>query len=168
VAQFAASDPSQTLPGAAHVLWTLRSKLGERFGWDDAAGGVGFRVATLRERLPADLRDSSPGPDFDVLPFTSVFITENEWAAEAANRTMHGVIHIGWVPDGNGAYHGQMAVLVKPNGLLGRAYMAAISPFRHLIVYPRLMRAIERGWRAGASRSSNKAGARPRRVRAPG
>lgn len=29
-----------------------------------------------------------------------------------------------------------MAVLVKPNGLLGTAYMAAIKPFRQLIVYP--------------------------------
>jgi hypothetical protein len=43
-----------------------------------------------------------------------------------------------------------MAVLVKPNGLLGTAYMAAIRPFRHLIVYPPLMRGIERDWRARA------------------
>jgi hypothetical protein len=37
---------------------------------------------------------------------------------------------------------------VKPNGLLGTAYMAAIMPFRHLIVYPPLMREIGRDWRA--------------------
>ena len=37
-----------------------------------------------------------------------------------------------------------MAVLVKPNGLLGSGYMAAIRPFRHLIVYPAMMRQIER------------------------
>ena len=30
-------------------------------------------------------------------------------------------MHIGWVPDGAGGYRGQMAVLVKPNGLLGAA-----------------------------------------------
>jgi Protein of unknown function (DUF2867) len=41
-----------------------------------------------------------------------------------------------------------MAVLVKPNGLLGTAYMAAIRPFRHLIVYPPLLRQIGREWRA--------------------
>jgi Protein of unknown function (DUF2867) len=35
-------------------------------------------------------------------------------------------------------------VLVKPNGLLGEAYMLAIRPFRHLIVYPGMMRRIER------------------------
>jgi hypothetical protein len=40
-----------------------------------------------------------------------------------------------------------MAVLVKPNGLLGRAYMAAIGPFRHLAVYPAMLRDIGRAWR---------------------
>jgi Protein of unknown function (DUF2867) len=40
------------------------------------------------------------------------------------------------VPDGTDGYRGQMAVLVKPNGLLGIGYMAVIRPFRHLIVYP--------------------------------
>ena len=42
-----------------------------------------------------------------------------------------------------------MAVLVKPNGLVGRAYMAGIAPFRHLFVYPPLMRDIEQEWRDG-------------------
>jgi hypothetical protein len=41
-----------------------------------------------------------------------------------------------------------MAVYVKRNGLLGTAYMAAIRPFRHLIVYPAMLRQIEREWRA--------------------
>jgi len=82
-----------------------------------------------------------------VLPFNSLYLTEDEWAAEIANRTVHGVLHLGWVPDDIGGYRGQMAVLVKRNGLLGAAYMAAITPFRHLIVYPRMLRGIERQWR---------------------
>ena len=61
---------------------------------------------------------------------------------------MHGVLHLGWVPDETGGYHGQMAVLVRPNGRLGTAYMAAIRPFRHLIVYPAAIRQIERHWTA--------------------
>lgn len=59
---------------------------------------------------------------------------------------MHAVLHLSWVPNGAGGYHGQMAVLVKPNGLFGTAYMAAITPFRHLIVYPALMRTIRQRW----------------------
>jgi hypothetical protein len=74
--------------------------------------------------------------------------------AERANRTVHSVMHIGWVADEDGGYHGQMAVLVKPNGWFGAAYMAAIKPFRYLFVYPALMRWIERGWQASASPSS--------------
>jgi hypothetical protein len=148
VQQFASADPSQSLPGAARTLWALRWRIGELLGWDDEDDGVGSRVPTLRDRLPADLRDAPPGPEFDSLPFTSLYLLEDEWAAETANRTMHGVMHIGWVPDGNGGYRGQMAVLVKPNGRFGTAYMAAIRPFRHLIVYPPLMRGIEREWRA--------------------
>jgi Protein of unknown function (DUF2867) len=40
-----------------------------------------------------------------------------------------------------------MAVLVKRNGLLGTAYMAAIAPFRHRLVYPPMIREIGRRWR---------------------
>ena len=150
VQQFASADPSQSLPRAARALWALRWKIGQLFGWDDDDDGLGSRVATLRDRLPADLRDAPRGPDSDSLPFTSIYLLEDEWAAEIANRTMHGVMHVGWVPDGDGGYRGQMAVLVKPNGRVGSAYMAAIRPFRHLIVYPSLMRLIERRWRQDA------------------
>jgi Protein of unknown function (DUF2867) len=150
VHQFASFDPSQSLPGAARVLWALRAKLGGLLAWDDPGTGIGSRVPTLRDRLPADLRDAPPGPEFDSVPFTSLYLLEDEWAAEIANRTVHGVLHLGWVPDETGRYHGQMAELVKPNGRFGTAYMAAIRPFRHLIVYPQLMRMIERAWRARA------------------
>jgi hypothetical protein len=149
---FAAGDPSRGSAGLTRVLWAVRWKLGELLGWDDADTGLGSRVATLRDRLPADLRDASPGPAFDALPFEPLYLLDDEWAAEIANRTMHGVLHLGWVPDGSGGYRGQMAVLVKPNGLVGRAYMASIRPFRHLIVYPAMLRRIEREWRARTGR----------------
>ncbi|HUB73780.1 MAG TPA: DUF2867 domain-containing protein [Solirubrobacteraceae bacterium] len=142
----AAGDPARGSSALARALWATRWKLGELLGWDEAASGLGARVPTLRRRLPADLLDAS-GPDFDALPFTSLYLTEDEFAAEIANRTVHGVMHLGWVADGTGGYRGQMAVLVKPNGLLGSAYMAAIKPFRYLIVYPAAMRQIEREWR---------------------
>jgi hypothetical protein len=105
-------------------------------------------VATLRDRLPADLRAARPGPGLRGLPFRPLYLLDDEWAAEIANRTMHGVLHLGWVPDGPGGYRGQMAVLVKPNGLVGTGYMAAIRPFRHLIIYPELIRRTGQAWRA--------------------
>ena len=142
----ASGDLSHSSSRAVRTLSAIRSKLGAVLGWDDPDAGVGSRVPSLRDRLPADLRNA-PRPDFDALPFSSLYLLDDEFAAEIANRTVHGVIHIGWVPDGTGGFRGQMAILVKPNGLLGTAYMAAIKPFRYLIVYPALLRGWERAWR---------------------
>ncbi|HEX2233852.1 MAG TPA: DUF2867 domain-containing protein [Thermoleophilaceae bacterium] len=148
VEAIAASDPEQTSPRPARALWAIRWKVGELLGWDDPEAGLGSRWPTLRDRLPPDLRDAPPGPEFDTLPFSSLYLLEHEWAAEIANKTVHAVMHIGWVPGRTGGYRGQMAVLVKPNGRFGSAYMAAIRPFRHLIVYPPVMRQLERDWQA--------------------
>lgn len=151
VRQLAVGDTADNPSRFARALFAIRWKVGALLGWDDPGSRVGSRVPTLRDRLPADLRDGPSGPEFDTLPFAPVYLTDDEWAAEMANRTVHGVMHIGWVEDDAGGYRGQMAVLVKPNGLFGRAYMAAIAPFRHLIVYPPLMRGIGREWRDGPS-----------------
>jgi hypothetical protein len=150
VRQIASMDPSESSSRAARMLWAIRWKVGELLGWDRPDGGHEWKRPTLRDRLPVDLRAGPSGPpDSEMAPFTSVYLLENEWAAEIVNRTVHGVMHIGWVPDRTGRYRGEMAVLVKPNGLLGAVYMAAIRPFRHLIVYPPLMRRIEQDWKAG-------------------
>ncbi len=142
----ASTDPSRGASRAARALWAIRSKAGALLGWDRAIAGLGSRVGTLRNRLPEDLR-GTPSPEFANLPFSSLYLLEDEWAAEIANQTVHGVLHLGWVKDGRGGYRGQMAVYAKPNGLLGTAYMAAIRPFRHRIVYPQMLRVLERRWR---------------------
>ncbi|MFL5885976.1 MAG: DUF2867 domain-containing protein [Thermoleophilaceae bacterium] len=141
----AAFDPSRSSSLPVRMLFALRWQLGGLLGWDSPDAGIGSRVPTLRDRLPADLRES--GPEFDTAPFTPVYMTDDEFAAEVANETVHGVAHLGWVPDDAGGWRGQMAVLVKPNGRLGEAYMAAIKPFRYLLVYPMMLRDIERAWR---------------------
>jgi len=140
-------DPGKASSGPVRALFALRWKVGELLGWDDPDTGLGSRVPTLRDRLPDDLRETPSVSGADDLPFTPLYLTDDEWALEIANKTVHGVMHLGWVPDGAGGYRGQMAVLVKPNGLFGNAYMAAIAPFRYLIVYPAMMREIERMWR---------------------
>ena len=152
VAVFAAGDPSVGSSRVVGALFAIRWKLGELLHWDDEDDGLGERVPTLRDRLPADLRDAPTGPGFGALPFSPLFLLGDEWAAEIANHTMHGVLHLGWVLDAGaaGGHRGQMAVLVKPNGLLGRIYMAAIKPARHLIVYPAMLKEIGRRWQRRA------------------
>jgi Protein of unknown function (DUF2867) len=149
----ASMDPSQGSNPAARVLWSLRWKIGEVFGWDDQDAGLGSRVQMLSERLPADLRDAQK-PEFDALPFSSLYLIDDEFAAEIANRTVHGVMHIGRVPDASAGFRAQMAVLVKPNGWKGEAYMAAIRPFRRLIVYPAMMREGRGLWERARKRAA--------------
>jgi hypothetical protein len=141
-----AYDPAHSSSFAVRNLFAIRWKLGELLRLDAPASGVGSRVPTLRDRLPAELRDV-PAPLFDALPFTSLYLLDDEWAAEAANETMHGVLHLGRIPLHDGGFRVQMAVLVKPNGLLGEAYMAFIKPFRYALVYPPLLREIGNAWR---------------------
>jgi Protein of unknown function (DUF2867) len=132
---------------SVRVLWAARKALGRVFGWDDAPAARGSKPQMVRDRLPDDLTSGGGDQGLRMAPFTTLYLLHDEWAAELVNRTMHGVIHVGWVQDGSGGYRGQLAVLVKPNGLLGAAYMAAIKPFRHLIVYPLALRQTERAWR---------------------
>jgi hypothetical protein len=149
-------------PLLLRALFALRWKLGDLFGWDKPGSGVGERVRSLRERLPADLLEAPRGPDVRAVPgreaadgppiFCSVYQTHDEWAAELSNRTVHAVLHMGWVPDDPGTgYRAQMAVLVKPNGRFGKAYMAAIKPLRYALVYPLLLRSIGRQWQMQAA-----------------
>jgi hypothetical protein len=150
---FAAADTGESPSRASRALWAIRWKLGEVFGWDEAKASELPAWQMLRDRLPADLRDGPSGPEFEALPFESVYLLDDEWAAELANKTVHGVLHLSWVPDGQGRYRGQMAVYVKPNGLFGRAYLEAIKPFRHLVVYPPMLRELERRWRGSMKES---------------
>lgn len=148
--EIVASSDTGSDSRAAQALWAIRWKLGEVFGWDEVEEADLPDWQMLRDRLPQDLRDGPTGPEFKELPFEPVYLLGDEWATEIANKTVHGVLHLSWVSDGNGSYRGQMAVYVKPNGLLGKAYLAAIGPFRHLVVYPPMLRRLERRWQQGA------------------
>jgi hypothetical protein len=156
------SDPASAESLPTRVLWGVRDRLGSWFGLgrvsapidsgrNNGAGRLpipGCSEASLTERLPDDLRNTATDLHFDSLPFVSLYRTDVEFAAEVSNQTVHGVMHLAWVDRGEGRYQGQMAVYVKPRGRLGEGYMALIKPFRHWVVYPALMRQIERAWNA--------------------
>jgi hypothetical protein len=148
VQQLTDGDLSAGSSSAARALWAVRRLVGALLGWDRPHADRGSERPTLRDRLPDDLRNGPRGPDVKALPFTSLYLTNDEYAAEIFNRTVHGVMHIGWVGDERGGYHGEMAVYVKPNGVLGAGYMAVIAPFRHLVVYPPMLTDIGRAWRS--------------------
>jgi hypothetical protein len=115
-----AFDPAKT-PAPVRLLFAIRSRLGSLLHLDSE-------------------------PVTGEFPFITILETDREWAGELSNKTVDGVLHLGWVPDKDGSYRGQLAVLVKPHGRLGRVYLAGIAPFRRLIVYPMLLRDLERRW----------------------
>jgi hypothetical protein len=142
-------DLSKGGSSATRALFRIRWRVGELLGWDAPHGVLpipGNSEPSLLDRLPEDLRGTAT--DAGSSPFTPLFRTDVEWAGEISNRTVHGVMQLTWVETTAGCYHGEMAVYVKPRGTLGALYMAAIAPFRHLVVYPALMREIERAWNA--------------------
>lgn len=146
----ASLDPARGESIASRLLFRVRWRLGSWFGWDDAAAELpipGKNEASLTDRLPDDLRGTADLA-LGSLPFAPLYRTDVEWAAEQSNQTVHAVMHLAWVDQGEGRYQGQMAVYVKPRGPLGKGYMALIAPFRHWVVYPALMRQIERAWNA--------------------
>lgn len=137
----------------SRALFALRAWLGQRLGWDEKTNTLpipGCDETSLRERLPADLnaeKDDTVGE----APFRPVYLTGDEWALELSNSTVHAILHLGWVAQADGTFRGQLGVYVKPRGWFGPLYMALITPFRYVIVYPALMRWIGRAWKARAS-----------------
>jgi hypothetical protein len=152
----ASFDPANVDSLAARALWRLRDRLGSWFNLgrisvptDDGADNPpipGTSETSLAGRLPEDLRDTATEVDFGSLPFVPLYRTDDEFAAELSNATAFGVMHLAWAERDDGRYQAQMAVYVKPRGTFGKGYMALIKPFRYLIVYPAMMRQIERAW----------------------
>jgi len=152
----AGMDPSSGGSRTSDLLFAVRLRLGRLLGWDEERVRPipGCTETSLAERLPAGLRGSATSPAISAAMqekaggFTPLFRTHDEWAAEISNATVHGVLQLCWVPTTPGRYAGRLAVWVRPRGLLGRAYLLAIAPFRHLVVYPALLKRVGEAWAA--------------------
>lgn len=153
----ASFDPTDSGSAVSRALFWLRLRFGAWVGWDDATKKrpiPGCSETTLTARLPDRLRGSAKSPVISGTMqraaggFAPLYQTDNEWAAEISNDTVHGVLHLAWVEQCDGRYRAQMGVYVKPRGRLGAIYMKLIEPFRHFIVYPALLRQLGRSWDA--------------------
>jgi hypothetical protein len=133
--------------------WTLsrmRVAIGRLMGWDQAPHSLpipGRTETSVADRLTAGdrqrnlVRQGEPSP----LPAASVkavYRFDDEALFEVSNDTVHALLHLSQV-DGDA----ELAVYIKSRGLFTRLYMAAIRPFRHLYLYPRLIARIEELWR---------------------
>lgn len=154
MAMMSSLDPTTSPSAASRMLFAVRLRLGSWLGWDDPEPRPipGCRETTLRDRLPSehDAKDA-----FTIASrmrqvaggFTPLYRTDVEAAAEIANATVHGVLHVGWVEQTDGRYRPHLAVYVKPRGRLGIVYLSMIDPFRQFIVYPALMKHLADRWK---------------------
>lgn len=134
--------------GIPGMLFKLRFFLGELFGWDKAAESANntIKKGSIRERYAVKYNLQKA----DLIPignadFEPVYSNVEESLAEISNATVHAGLHLSKVSIGE-KYGVQMAVYVKPKGILGKFYMALIKPFRLAIVYPAMMRIVGKHW----------------------
>jgi Protein of unknown function (DUF2867) len=133
----------------------LRLFLGRLFGLDRPRTSI-QTAQTFADRLtdsdrarsltPAGVRE---GPDG---LFRVIYQFENEKLVELINRTVHAAALSALVETASG-YRFYFAVYVRNVGWITPLYMAAIDPFRKLIIYPGLMHSVRANWdRAIATR----------------
>ncbi len=120
LAQMEAADPASAGSLPTRLLWRLRDGLGRVFALGrtsapvdpEASGGrpiPGTSETSLAGRLPENLRDTATGVRFGSLPFVPLYRTDDEFAAEISNETVHAVMHLAWAEQREGRYQAQMA-----------------------------------------------------------
>jgi hypothetical protein len=61
----------------------------------------GCAETTLSARVPEDLRDTTTRPiAVSSTAFIPIYRTDDEWAAEISNRTVHALLHLAWSDQG--------------------------------------------------------------------
>jgi Protein of unknown function (DUF2867) len=138
--------------GSVRFLFGLRGALGKVLRLDEgAAAGPG--PGSYVHRLSDEERRRSlepPGTPWGI--FRLVYAFEDEALGEILNRTVHAFSFMGMLP-APGGYRAHWAIYVRPVGGLTRPYMALIDPFRRWLIYPSVIRGIERTWRETWMRS---------------
>jgi hypothetical protein len=125
-------------------LVNTRLFVGRLFGWDREPAATAWE-SFARRLTPADLSRSLVTPGTPEGPFRVVYRFENEQLLEIINRTAHAAALSALIETAT-AYRFYFAVYVRNVSRLTPLYMAAIDPFRKLIVYPSLMRSVRTTW----------------------
>ena len=135
----------QTISPVVRLLFNVRAALGRFFRWDNHSQE---RLAmSYIHRLTDDDRKRSirePG-GVTVEPFRLIYEFENEALEEAINATVHAFSLMTMQPVAGG-HIVYWAIYVKKISQWTPVYMALINPFRRLLVYPALIRKVERLW----------------------
>jgi len=136
------------------ALLNIRFFVGRRLGWDREPAATCWE--SFAKRLTdADLSRSLVPPGTPEGPFRVVYSFENEQLLEIINRTAHAAALSALVETEN-AYRFYFAVYVCSVSRFTPVYMAAIDPFRRLIVYPSLLRSVRANWNRTSTQSEQR------------
>ena len=131
-------------PAVVQGLFRLRNQIGDRLGWDRPRPDNDAE-SFVHRLSPADRARSLVPPGTPAGRFRVLYQFEDEQLNELRNATVHAFLSLSMTrtPDGYLTYLG---IFVRPINRFTRLYMAAIRPFRHLIVYPAVVRSVQRAW----------------------
>jgi len=136
----------------ANLLFATRFWLGRMFHLDDAARIAipGCQETSVADRLSTEDRAANHADRITLptapVPVSPIYLYEDEALLEISNRTIHALLHLGWVDGSAGHKIVVLAVYIKSRGLWSDAYMTLIKPFRHALVYPPWIARICRAW----------------------
>ncbi len=131
---------------AVATLVALRMLVGGLLGWDDAKY---FDTSTsyVHRLTEADRSRTLEQPGGGDGMFKTVYAFQNEELAEMMNRTAHAFFCMAIEPADDG-YRMYWAIYVRETSALTSRYMSFIDLFRRYIVYPAIVRSVERPWAA--------------------
>jgi hypothetical protein len=131
---------------AVRVLLAIRFFVGRLLGWDRERRSPPSTHESFTARLTAaDRSRSLVPPGTPQAPFRVVYRFEGEQLLELVNRTVHAGA-LSSLVETEGGYRFYFGVYVRSVGRLTPLYMAAIDPFRRLVVYPSLLRSVRARW----------------------
>src|SRR5262245_3366495 len=135
---------SDAAPAVVQGLFRLRRRIGALLGWDHERPD--WNAESYADRLnPSDRAQSLVAPGTPEGSFRLLYRFEDEQLSELRNATVHAFMSLSMrrTPGGYLAYLG---IFVRPVHRFTRLYMGAIAPFRRLVVYPALLRRVQRAW----------------------
>ena len=126
------------------ALFAVRVFVGRIFRLDD--GPSNANATSFAQRLtPEDRARSTIEPGAATGLFRAVYRFSDEMLVEIHNRTVHAAA-LSALTETGGGYRYYLAVYVAKTNWLTPVYMALIDPFRRWLVYPAMLKELERSW----------------------
>jgi len=131
-------------PPVVKWLFRLRGGIGALLGWDQQRPA--WSAESYVNRLTAaDRARSTAAPGTPDGRLSLLYRFEDEQLSERRNATVHAFSSLSLRQTSDG-YLVYLAIYVHPVHRFTRVYMRVIAPFRRLIVYPAIIRNVQRAW----------------------